>query len=48
VFFSTPKGPKINGFKITSLIDHIVKNIIQMASNFVSLELVKNIACVGQ
>jgi hypothetical protein len=29
-------------------IDHIVKNIIQMGPNFISLESVKNIACVGQ
>ncbi len=30
------------------LIDHIVKNVIQMRPNFISLESVKNIACVGE
>jgi len=24
----TPKGPRIHGFKMTNLLDHIVKNII--------------------
>jgi hypothetical protein len=44
----TPKGPRIHSFKVTNLNEHIVKNIIQMGPNFVSLESVKNIACVGQ
>ena len=33
---------------MTNSIDHIVKNIIQMGPNFISLESVKNIACVDQ
>ncbi len=33
---------------MTNSINHIVKNIIQMGPNFISLESVKNIACVGQ
>ena len=44
----TPKEPRIHGFKMTNSINHIVKNIIQTKPNFISLESVKNIACVGQ
>ena len=33
---------------MTNSIDHIVKNIIQMRLNFISLESVKNSAYVGQ
>jgi hypothetical protein len=33
---------------MTNSIDHNVKSRIQMELNFISLELVKNILCVGQ
>jgi hypothetical protein len=44
----TPKAPRIHGFKIANSIDQIVKNIIQIGPNFISLELAKIIAYVGQ
>lgn len=44
----TPKLPRVHGFKLTNAIDHIVKNIIQMGPNFISLESVKNFPSVGQ
>jgi hypothetical protein len=39
--------PKIHNFKMTNLIDPIVQNIIQLGQNFISLESVIDIACVG-
>jgi len=30
----TPKEPRTHGFKMTNLIDHIVKNIIRMGPSF--------------
>jgi len=33
---SIPEGPRICGFKMTNLIDHIVKNIIQTVLNLIS------------
>jgi hypothetical protein len=38
----------IHGLKMTNSIDHSVKNVIQMGPNFISSELVKNIACINQ
>jgi hypothetical protein len=35
-------------FKMKNSIDLIMKNTIQMSPNFISLESVKNIVCVGQ
>jgi hypothetical protein len=46
--YLTAKGPRIHGFKMTNLNDHIVKYIIRLGPNFISPELVKNIACFGQ
>jgi len=43
--FLTLKGPRIYGLKMTNLIDRIVKNIIQIGPNFIS---VRNIACIDQ
>ena len=42
----TPKEPRIYRFKPTNSINHIVKNIIQIASSFISPKLVKNNACI--
>jgi hypothetical protein len=47
-FSLTPKRPRIHGFKMTALINHIVKHIIQMRLNFVSLESAKHNAYDGQ
>jgi len=33
---------------MTNLIDHIIETIILVGSNFILLELVEKIACVGQ
>ncbi len=42
------EGPRIHGFKMLTSIDPFVKSRIAMGSSFISLELVKNIVCVGQ
>lgn len=42
-----PKRPSFRGLKMTNSIDRIVKTIIQMGSDFISPESVKNIACAG-
>ena len=38
----------IHSFKMTNAIDHIVKNIILMGPNFISVESVKDTESVGQ
>jgi len=40
----TPKEPRIHGLKITYSTNHIVKKIIQMGPNLISLKPVKNVA----
>lgn len=42
------KRSRILGFRMSNLIDNIVKIIIEMGSNFISLKSVKNITCVGE
>lgn len=43
-----PNRPRFYSFKMTTLMDRIVKNVILTRPNLISPELVKNIAHVGQ